>query len=371
MMGDMGADVIKVESPAGDTTRHISPYRNPGMGSLFLHLNRNKRSIVLDLKKEEGRQALLKLAEKCDVFIHSLRPQAIEKLRLSYQDVSAVNKQIIYCGTYGFGKDGPYGSKPSYDDIIQGASGLAAAQGKMTGTPQYLSTVIADKTTGLIALNAILAALLHRTETGSGQEIEVPMFESMVAYTMVEHMYGQTFVPPLGPSFYPRATSPYRKPYKTLDGYISVLIYNDKQWRAFFNISGRSELLEDDRFKDISARTRNIDFVYKTVEEIIATKTTAEWLEIFEEGEIPCMPLNTPDDLLRDPHLQQVGFFRNVNHPTEGEIKDIRFPVTFSATPVNTRCYAPRLGEHSREILKEAGYSQDEINAMIQQGITV
>ncbi|WP_394139988.1 CaiB/BaiF CoA transferase family protein [Cytobacillus oceanisediminis] len=364
-LADMGADVIKVEKPLGDSTRYLGPARNNGMGSVFLNLNRNKRSIVLDVKTEEGREALIKLVKESDVFVHSMRPQAMEKLGLSYQTISKENNQIIYCSTYGFSKDGVYGSRPAYDDIIQAASGLAAGQGEMSGTPQYLSSLLADKTTGLIALSSILAALLHREKNGVGQEIEVPMFESIVSYNMIEHLYGNTFVPPLGPSFYPRATSPYRKPYQTTDGYISVLIYTDKQWNTFFTISGYSHLQEDERFKDLSTRTEHIDFVYRALEEIIKTKSTKDWQEIFEKGDIPCMPVNKPEDLFRDPHLEQIGFFKNAAHPTEGEIRDMKFPVNFSITPVKTRRYAPQLGEHTQEILREVDYSENEIYELL------
>lgn len=367
LLGDMGADIIKIENASGDSTRHIGPSRNKGMGSLFLNLNRNKRSIVLDLKSDEGRKALLKLVEESDVFIHSLRPQTIKKLGLAYEDVSFVNKQIIYCGMYGFSKEGPYGSKPAYDDIIQAASGIAAAQGEMNGRPQYLSSLIADKTAGLLGLSSILAALYYKEKTGIGQEIEVPMFESMVSFNMIEHMYGQTFSPPLGESFYSRATSPYRKPYQTTNGYVSVLIYNDKHWKSFFKVSGFDELGEDMRFKDLNARVEHIDFVYQTVEQIIATKTTEEWIRILEAADIPCMPVNSPEDLFTDVHLQETEFITDIIHPTEGKIKEVKFPVNFSNTPAGITRHAPQLGEHNEEVLKEAGYTDEEIKKIVQQ----
>ncbi|TQR21272.1 CaiB/BaiF CoA transferase family protein [Psychrobacillus vulpis] len=355
MLGDMGADVIKIENLSGDITRYLGPSKHEGMGSLFLHLNRNKRSVSLNLKSVEGREILLELVREVDVFVHSMRPQSIERLGLSYQDLKELNNRLIYCGMYGFSKEGPYGDKPAYDDIIQGASGIAAAQGEITGAPQYLATVLADKTAGVVGLSSILAALYHRESSGEGQEIEVPMFETMVSYSMIEHMYGKTFSPPVGPSYYSRVTSPFRKPYKTKDGYIGVMIYNDKQWKSFFKISGRTDLQNDERFSNITERTKHIDFVYGTIEEIMATKDTSEWLEILEKADIPCTKINTPDTLFEDPHLLATEFFRSTLHPTEGEIWEMKFPVNFSETPTSTQRHAPNLGEHNEEIMKEIG----------------
>lgn len=352
-LADMGADVIKIENATGDTTRYLGPSRNKGMGSIFLHLNRNKRSIVLDLKSAEGKEKLLELVKSSDVFVHSMRPQSMARLGLTYEDLQKVNDKIIYCGMYGFSKEGPYGEKPAYDDIIQGAAGVAAAQGQMTGQPQYLSSLMADKTAGLVGVSAIIAALFHREKCGEGQEIEVPMFETIISYNMIEHMYGETFTPAIGTSFYSRATSPYRKPYRTLDGYIGVLIYNDKHWNAFFDVSGHPELRDDRRFSDISLRADNIDFVYKTVDEIMMEKTTSEWLGILETADIPCTRINNPEDLFEDPHLLATGFFDTVEHPTEGAIRNMKFPVNFSKTPTEIRRHAPVLGEHNDDLFSE------------------
>lgn len=352
-LADMGADVIKIESKTGDTTRYLGPSKSEGMGSIFLHLNRNKRSVVLNLKTTEGRKKIHELIKSSDVFIHSLRPQSIERLKLTYPDLVKLNQNIIYCGMYGFSKEGPYGKKPAYDDIIQGAAGVAAAQGQMTGRPQYLSSLMADKTAGLIGVNAITAALYHRERTGEGQEIEVPMFETIVSYNMIEHMYGETFTPALGSSYYGRATSPYRKPYETKDGYIGVLIYNDHHWHAFFECTGHDEFRNDTRFSTLNARAENIDFVYKTVEMIMKERTTNEWLEVFEKADIPCTMINNPEDLFEDPHLQATNFFQQINHPSEGEIRTMKFPVNFSLTPTEIRKFSPRLGEHNDEVFNK------------------
>lgn len=357
LLGDMGADVIKIERPSGDVTRYVGPSRNSGMGSNFLNLNRNKRSMALDLKSEEDYETILKLIRDSDVILHSFRPETMKNLGLSYELVSAENKNIIYCGMYGYSEEGPYGSLPAYDDIIQAGSGVAAAQGEMSGEPQYVASVFADKTAGLIGLSSILAALLYREKTGEGQKIEVPMYESMVSFNMIEHMYGETFSPPIGKAFYSRATSPYRKPYKTEDGYLGVLIYNDKQWSSFLKLTDNEHLLEDERFKDMNARSNNTDYIYQLVEQIMSTKKTAEWKTLFEKGDIPYMPVNSPKDLFKDKHLKDINFFNKENHPTEGEIRNVKFPVNFSETPATVRRLAPTIGQHNEEILKEIDFN--------------
>ncbi|MGG1677201.1 CaiB/BaiF CoA transferase family protein [Neobacillus sp. NRS-1170] len=371
LLGDLGAEVIKVETHQGDNSRYSGMERNPGMGGSFLYINRSKKSIVLDLKTKTGSDALLKLAQKADVFLHTMRPDAIEKLGLSYDAVKQSNPEIIYCGAYGFSKDGPYHTKPAYDDIIQAASGLVAAQTALSGQPQYMATVLADKSAGLMVFGAILSALYYRERTGEGQNIEVPMFETMVSYTMVEHMRGMTFDPPVGPALYNRVISKNRKPYRTLDGYISVIVYNDKQWRAFFNLVGQPELIQDERFKDFGARMNYIDQLYGMVEEMMATKSTTEWLELLEKADIAAMPVYQPEDLLNDPHLKEIGFFKKVTHPTEGNMFEVGIPVRFSNSPAKVARHAPRLGENSVEILTELGYSPQDIKQMLAQGVTL
>jgi crotonobetainyl-CoA:carnitine CoA-transferase CaiB-like acyl-CoA transferase len=371
ILGDMGADVIKVESNKGDDARFIGPARNKGMSSTFLHLGRNKRSIVLNLKDEEAKKALFKIIEGADIFVHTMRPQAIKNLGISYEEIKKVNKNIIYCGAYGFSSDGPYGNKPAYDDVIQGVSGLAAAQQELSGSPQYMGTVLADKTTGLMMVNAILAALYFREKFGEGQNIEVPMFESMTSYNLIEHLYGLTFDPPLDTAFYPRVVSKYRKPYQTKDGFICVVIHNDKQWSTFFRLIGNSELFMDERFRDIESRTKHIQELYQKLEEIMFQKKTNEWLEILDNADIPAMPILRPEDLLVDPHLEQINFFEKIKHPTEGAILNINFPTRFSQTPVLLKRFAPLLGEHSEEILLEAGFTEQEIIQFYKKSITI
>jgi len=371
ILADMGADVIKVEPPYGDSNRVLGASRNPGMAALYLTCNRNKRSIVLDLKQESGRAAVLKLAEQADVLIHNNRPQVMTKLGLDYVDLKSVNSKIIYCGTYGYGKAGPYGSKGALDDSIQSASGIAMLNKMVLGEPRYLPTVIADKTTALGVVYAVTAALYHRERTGVGQELEVPMYESMVYYTMAEHLWGMTFEPPIGTAGYTRLMSHHRKPYKTKDGYIAILPYLDAHWKTFCELSGRTDLLEDPRFTTLADRVKNIDDTYDETAKTMATRTTQEWLDVFGETSVPTNMVNTLEDLVDDPHLKAVGFWEVVDHPTEGKIRMTKFPVSFSETPTDVRRLPPRLGEHSIELLKEAGLSQAEIDAMLESGATL
>jgi crotonobetainyl-CoA:carnitine CoA-transferase CaiB-like acyl-CoA transferase len=371
ILGDMGAEVIKVEPPRGDSNRQLGPGRNPGMSALYLTCNRNKRSIVLDLKQDSGREALLKLAAESDILIHNFRPQAMARLKLDYAAVRGVNPAIIYCATYGYGKAGPYGAKGALDDSIQAASGAAYLQAMAYGEPRYLPTVVADKTTALAVVFSVLAALYHRAETGVGQEIEVPMFETMVYYLMAEHLWGLTFEPPMGTAGYTRLMSLHRKPYKTKDGYIAILPYMNAHWDTFCEAAGHPELAVDERFNSMSSRLENIDATYEETGKIVATKTTAEWLAILGDSNVPTMVVNSPDDLVNDPHLEAINFFPVAQHPTEGEIRMTAFPVNFSETPADVRRMAPRLGEHSVEILKELGYSETDIQAMIESRAAV
>mgnify|MGYP000969970845 FL=1 len=370
ILADMGAEVIKVEAPFGDSNRQLGASRNPNMAALYLSNNRNKRSLVLDLKQSSARDALLAIVKDCDVFLHNNRPQVMTKLKLEYNDIKAVNENIIYCGTYGYSKDGPYGEKGALDDSIQAASGIAALNELVLGEPRYLPTVVADKTTAITVVYSILAALFHRERTGYGQEIEVPMFETMVSFVMAEHIWGEIFEPPLGKAGYTRLMSHHRKPYKTKDGYIAVLPYMNNHWKTFCEKAERQDLIEDDRFKDLSSRVENIDDTYSETGKILATKTTQEWLDIFTDTKVPVIVVNSLDDLFTDPHLEAVGFWQDFDHPTEGKLKMPGFPVKFSETPATIRKHAPNFGEHSLEILAEAGIDEETIKQMIESKAT-
>lgn len=369
ILGDMGADIVKVERMAGDTLRHTGPRRHHGMSSQFLGINRSKRSIAVDLKRPEGLEAVYRLAAGCDVLVHNMRRAAAERSKLDYESVRARSPRIVHCRIAGFGDRGRYRDKPAYDDIIQAMSGLAAIQARPGEPPRYVVSAIADKTPGLMAVASIAMALYSRERTGEGQSIEVPMFETMVSYVMSEHLYGKTFEPPLGPTVYPRQISAHRKPHKTADGYISVLVYTDDHWKRFFTLAGRPELVSDSRFTSISGRTENIDTLYQIVAEVMARRTTAQWLRMLEDADIPAMPLHTPDTLLEDPHLADVGMFSMIEHPTEGQLRDLGVPVTFSGTPARPSRVQPTLGQHSGELLAEAGYRREEIEALIESGV--
>jgi crotonobetainyl-CoA:carnitine CoA-transferase CaiB-like acyl-CoA transferase len=365
IFADLGADVIKIEGPAGDTTRALPPMVAPGQGSMFLNVNRGKRSLRLDLKQAAARDAVLRLAKTADVFIHSMRAAAIGRLGLDYAALASANAKIIYANLYGFGREGPYADYPAYDDIVQGASGLAAMQSRLTGgDPGYVASAVADKVAGLTGAYAVMAALFDRERSGKGQEIEVPMFETMVSFVMAEHLCGAITVPPSGPPEYPRVIAPDRKPYRTQDGFIGLMIYNDKQWRAFFDLIGNPDWSTDPMFVSMTSRTENIGAVLGRLGDVIAGRTTAEWMDLFGKAEIPAMPILSTQDLLSDPHLDATGFW----HRAESSIGPVQMPgipTRFSATPGAIGDPGPVLGADSEEILREAGFSDAEISALV------
>ncbi len=369
ILADLGADVVKVEPPEGDIMRHAAPMRSPGMGHIFLNANRNKRSIALDLKQAEGRKACLALAARADVLAYNIRPQAMERLKLGYEAVRAVNPRILYVGAFGYSQRGPYAAKAAYDDLIQGAAGLPWLLAQSGASePRYAPVTLADRTVGLHIVNAVCAALYRREKSGRGQRVDVPMFEHLLQTVLGEHLGGSTFEPRLGEPGYARMLAKGRRPYRTKDGYVCVLVYNDKQWRAFFALIGRPELLADPRFATQEARSRNYDPVYELVAAEMKQRSTAEWIAALEGADIPVQRMNSLADIMADPHLAAIGFFGTVEHPSEGRLKSMAVPSEWSDSAPEYRRHAPRLGEHTREVLREAGYGEAQIDALLTSG---
>lgn len=372
ILGDLGADIIKLEPPAGDTMRAVGPMRNPGMGAIYLHLNRNKRSIALDLKQPVGREACLALARQADVLLYNTRPQAMARLGLSYEEVAAVNPGIVYVGAYGFGSAGPYAGRPAYDDLIQGMTAVASLYQRNSGdVPRYAPLTLADRVVGMHVAIAMLSGVIRARATGKGQAIEVPMFEAMSQLVLGDHLAGKTFEPEAGPTGYSRLLVPYRRPYATLDGHISLLIYNDKHWMRFFALIGRPELQHDSRFSTHTARAEHIGQAYGLVAEVIATRTSEYWLDALNQADIPVAPLYSVDDLIEDTHMKSVGGLQTLQHPSEGEIRSPAPVGNYAQTPLSIRRNAPRLGEHTREILSEAGFDDKSIAALLEAGVAI
>lgn len=370
MLADMGADVIKVEAPEGDVTRQLGPARNAGMGALFLNVNRNKRSICLNLKHAEGRAALETLIRDADVLIYNIRPQAMARLGLAYEAVAAINPRIIYAGVFGFGQDGPYAARPAYDDLIQGGATMAALMARAgDGTPRYVPTAVADRVVGLTAFGAICATLVHRERTGQGQRLDVPMFETMAGFVLGDHLGGLSFEPPLDRGGYARQLSPERRPYKTRDGHVCALVYNDQQWSRFLTAIGDPGLPErDPRFADFASRAAHVDAVYGELARLFERRTTAEWLDLLDKADVPAMPMHDLESVLTDPHLAATGFFEPVEHPTEGRMRSMRLAARWSQTPTEIRNLAPRKGEHGAGILAAAGYDAAAIARLVEAG---
>ena len=352
ILADMGATVIKIEPPGGDNTRYISVGPAPGMSGVFVNVNRGKRSVVLDLQSDAGKAALRRLVETADVFIHSMRAKAIAKLGFSYADVAAINPRIVYTNCYGYGRRGPDRDRTAYDDTIQAECGVPAVQQMLTGEANYVGTIVADKVAGLTAVYATTMALFHRERTGEGQEVEVAMYETMASFMLVEHANGAIFDPPLGPAIYPRAVAPNRRPYRTRDGHISALIYNDKQWAAF--VGAVCPAWADERFATLEQRARQIDTVYALLGSTFLERTTQDWLDLLQGLEIPAAALRSPTDLFDSPHLNAVGFFETVETPN-GEVRFPGVPTWFSRTPGRVAGPAPELGADTEDVLAEFG----------------
>lgn len=368
ILGDMGADVIKVEGADSDFMRDFVPKRNAGMGGITMNLHRNKRSMMLDLKSAEGHQAMLDLVATSDVFVSNMRPAALARLNLAAEDLLDVQPELVYCGAVGFGSDGPYAGRAAYDDVIQSVSGMATMRSWSGNDPALVSSTIADKIAALHIVYAILAGLVRKGATGKGDVIEVPMAEALASFNLVEHLNGHTFEPKMEPFSYQRLQTEHRRPQRSQDGWIHLLPYSTKNYFDIFIECGRAELVEDERFATVNSRVANINALYELVHEFAASKTTADWMAFAETHSIPCMPVNELRDLADDPHFAAVGLFEPAEHPSEGSYRVIKDPISFASDDSPTlRRHAPRVGEHTAEVLSELGWSADDIATIVPQ----
>lgn len=367
-LGDMGAEVIKLEPPEGDLTRSIGPRRSPRMGAFFMSSNRSKRSIVVDLKRPEGRAVLHKLLESTDVLLHSLRTPAANRLGLAYKTLAARYPALIYCHATGYGDEGLYAGRPAYDDIIQAASGLAGAQTAVAGQPRYLPTIVADKISGVHIAYAILLAYIHRLRTGEGQQVDIAMFETMAAFNMLENQWGWCFEPPLAGMGYEPVTTASRRPYKTLDGYLALLPYSNEHWQQFFELAGEPEKMLDARFATFPMRQKHFREVWDEVERQVGRKTNAQWLELLSRADVPFSVVNNYEDLPNDPHLKSVDFWSVREHPTEGKLLVADNPIKLSASPARIDRLPPALGADGVDILSDLGYDEAAIAALTAAG---
>jgi formyl-CoA transferase len=370
-LGDMGADVIKVENPDGDLTRSIGPRASEKMGAVFLNINRNKRSVVLDLTRPEGVEVLDRLVAGADVLIHSNRTRALRKLGLEYERLAAINPRLIYCHVKGFADDGAYGGLAAFDDTIQALSGLAMLQSAISegAEPRYIPTSAADKVCAVHAAFSITAALMHRERTGRGQAISLPMMEVMSAFTTYEHLWGYAFEPPLAKMGYESVKAGNRRPYRTRDGYLAFLPYSDAHWRTFFTAIDAPEMMENPLFATFDARMKHPKNTFGILAKLLAERTNAEWGALLGHLDIPMAVVNDLEDLVEDPHLKSIDFWQEAEHPTEGTVRYARVPVDFSASPGSVRRLAPRLGEHTAEVLREIGLSDAEIERLQASGV--
>ena len=368
MLGDLGAEVIKVEAPDGDLTRGAGPTVNSGMASNYLQLNRNKRAIALNLKTKGGADALRALLRETDLFVHNMRSEPLTRLGFDYASVRALKPDMVYCNIWGFGREGRYAGRAAYDDVIQGAAGLVALEGFGGQKARYVPSLIADKTTGLFAALAMSAALYHRLATGEGQEIDVPMFESMVSFTMLEHLWGESFVPARGRVGSLRHATPLRWPYETMDGHICAMPGSDKHWRGLLDALDRDDLRHNPILKDRDSRRENTEAVIALLSELMLTRTTEDWLTLLTDAGVPCMRVSTLEDVVADEHLADVGFWHEMDHPTEGRVRLMKPPYTLAKSPAEIRRPPPRFGEHTRAILAEHGFDADTIESLVSEG---
>lgn len=371
ILGDLGADVVKVEPPAGDMTRRSAPRGRGGMGALALNVNRNKRSLSLNLKSEEGRRAMLELIRQSDVLITNTRPGALQRLGLDYESVAEINPSLVYCSAQGFRSDSAQADRAAYDEIVQSASGLTDLMRRATGQPTYVPTILADKVCALTIVYSVLAAVLHQRNTGRGQHIEVPMTDTLLSFNLVEHLAGQTFEPQAGPVGFPRSLSPGHGAMPTADGWACIIPYTPRNIHDFFAAIGRNDVAEDPRFAGAESMAAHHGDLYDLIEQVAPSRSTAEWASLCAEHSIPFSPVLDLDDAPVDDYVTEGGLLQVAEHPTEGAYRVIGNPLRFSDTPTAVRSHPPRLGQHSAEVLVELGYAATDVASMAEQGVTV
>jgi len=361
-LGDWGAEVIKIERLTGDTWRNSGQFRNRGMSGQFMAVNRNKRSIAVDLRHPDGKEVLRRLIATADALVSNIRPAGLERLGFGYETCRTINPRLVYASATGFGQDGPWAARPAFDEIIQAASGFASAMGS-DDEPAFVPSLVGDKICGMALTSVVTAALLHRERTGEGQLVEVPMLETLAAFNSIEMFGGLAFVPPIGPSGYKRMKE--RRPARTKDGWLTMLPYSGENWCAFFEAVGHPECIEEFSVQDPVSRVRNIDKIYDRMREIALSRTTAEWEELLLSIDVPHTAFAALSQITEQPHLKAVGLFQELDHPSEGKLLQARPPAQFSASPTGVHRLAPQLGQHTREVLREVGYPEEEIDRLI------
>ena len=363
MLADLGAEVIKVEAPGlGDISRYLgSGVPDPTMGSIHLTVNRGKRSIALDLKKPEDAATLRDLIATADVFFHNVRGKAIARLGFDYAGCKAIKPDIIYVHGTGFGQDGPYADLQAYDDVIQAATGTTSLLPRVDGDPRprYLPSLIADKIAGQFGAQAILAALVHKLRTGEGQDVEVPMFECCASFMLVEHLRDATLDPPIGPAGYPRQLDPTRQPFPTRDGYLAIVPYTAESTARLMALLGSADLLDTPEYEAAKAKGQHMPIIYSEIARKTPAKTSAEWLDLFAENDIPAMAVRDLQDIRDDPHLAATGFFRHRTHPDVGGFHEMQPPVKYGAAPPRDIGFAPRIDGDGEAIRAEVAARRD------------
>lgn len=368
-LAQYGADVIKVESPSGDLMRGLGGASPTGQhAGAYLHLNRGKRNICLDLKHPDAQPVIQRLIAWADVIVANMRPDALKRLGLDAETIRAKAPEKVYCLLTGYGTDGPYAGFPTYDSVVQGATGMAGLSLQRDGAPAYVPMLVCDHVVGEIAAGTIVAAVLQQKTSGVGASLEIPMFETMAGFVLQEHLAAQSFDPPVGPAGDQRLLSPYNKPVQTLDGFISFTINTDAQVRAFLEVTGRGALADDPRFNSVAARAQNVVQWFEVRGAPLMAHTSDKWIEILRQTDLAVMPCHTLETLVEDLHLKSVGLIEFETHPTEGRAASIRSSVRVNDENLSRRSPSAPRGFDTRDVLAEAGFSAQDIAGLIASG---